>query len=102
VKSVPFNSPGSEVTATSNTWAAGALAAGQTRSFVWKVTPVKSGPHMLTYTLAAGLGGRARAQLAGGQSPSGHLSVNIASVPPITHVNPATGQVVSGPFPVTP
>lgn len=102
VKSVPINSPGSYVTSMSNTWAAGALPAGQTRSFIWKVTPVKSGPHMLTYTFAAGLGGNARAQLASGQIPTGQLSVNIASVPPITHVDPATGRVIPGPFPVTP
>ncbi|MGH2834106.1 MAG: hypothetical protein ACRDK2_15145 [Solirubrobacteraceae bacterium] len=102
VKSVPFNSPGSNVTATSNTWAAGAVAAGQTRSFIWKVTPVKSGPHMLTYTLAAGLGGKAQAQLSTGHASAGHFSVKIASVPPVTHVDPNTGRIAPGPFPVSP
>jgi hypothetical protein len=102
VKSVPFNSPGSDVTATSHTWTAGTVPAGQTRSFIWKVTPVKSGPHMLTYTLAAGLGGKAQAQLSTGQTPTGHFSVKIASVPPVTHVDPSTGRVVPGPFPVSP
>jgi hypothetical protein len=102
VPTVPFDSPGNDVTATSNTWAAGALPAGQTRTFVWMVTPMKAGAHTITYRVAGGLGGKARVQLAGAQTPIGHFSVNVASQPPITHVDPNTGQVVPGPLPVTP
>ncbi|HEY1457377.1 MAG TPA: hypothetical protein VGF15_02560 [Solirubrobacteraceae bacterium] len=102
VKTVPFDSPGSDVTATSNTWVAGAVPAGQTRTFVWMVTPVKAGLHTLSYRVAGGLSGKAHAQLSSTQAPIGHFSVNVASQPPITHVDPNTGQLVPGPLPVTP
>jgi hypothetical protein len=101
VQSVPFNAPGNDTTATSSTWAAGAVAAGQSRTFVWHVTPVKSGEHTITYTVAAGLGGKAHAEIQGGQSSTGHFNVSIAPQPPITHVLP-NGKIAPGPPPVGP
>ncbi len=44
VESEDVSQPGSGQTAYLNTWALGALPAGQTRTFVWKVIPVKPGP----------------------------------------------------------
>jgi hypothetical protein len=100
VQSEAVNPPGGGQTAFVNTWALGALAPGASRSFVWRVTPVKAGVHAVHYTVAAGLDGRARARLAGGGLPTGTFVAQIAPKPPVTHVNPETGQIVAGPNPV--
>ena len=97
-----LNSPGGYVTATANTWAAGPLPAGETRTFQWMLTPVKAGKHTVSYAVAPGLGGKARAQLPGGGPVLGHFNVEIAPAPPPTHVNPETGVVEGGPNPVVP
>ncbi len=91
--------PGGGQTAYVNTWALGALAPGRTRTFVWHVVPVKGGVHVVHYTVAAGLAGKSRAQFARGARPTGHFVVDIAPVPPPTHVDPETGQVVPGAYP---
>ena len=75
---------------------AGPLPPGATRTFAWRVTPVKPGLYTVHYTIAAGLAGRSRARLADGAIPHGHFTVAIAPRPPATHVNPATGQVEPG------
>jgi hypothetical protein len=100
IQTEEFDSPGNDVTANNNTWAAGALAPGQARTFVWKVTPVKSGDYTLNYSVAAGLNGKAHAVIASGASPTGRFAVHIASAPRISHVDPTTGALVSGPLPV--
>ena len=64
--------------------------------------PVKAGRYTVHYTVAAGLSGRARAQLAHGGPADGHFTVEIAPRPPATHVDPETGQVVPGAYPPTP
>jgi hypothetical protein len=97
-----LNSPGGNVTATASTWAAGPLAAGEARTFAWKLTPVKSGDHTLFYAVAAGLHGKARAKLPSGGPATGHLHVEIAPAPPANHVNPETGAVEPGAYPVAP
>ena len=88
-------------TAYVNTWALGALPAGASRIFVWRVTPVKSGVHVVHYTVAAGLSGKARAQLASGGAVTGALVARVAPAPPATHVNPQTGLVVAGANPAS-
>jgi len=98
VETVAVAPPGGAVTANDNVWALGPLAPGASRSFVWRVTPVKSGTHTLNYRVYAGLHGRAEAVLAGGAAPTGHFSVAIAGVPPQTHFDPETGKVVPGPY----
>jgi len=97
-----FGNPGNNVTAYTNTWSAGAVPAGQTRTFVWDVVPVKAGAHTVTYSVAAGLNGNARGQFANGASPTGHLQVHVASAPSVSHVDPQTGAVVPGPVPIVP
>jgi hypothetical protein len=77
-----------------STWALGPLRAGQTRSFVWKVTPVAPGSHTLRYRVAAGLNGKAKAQVDGGGEAAGTFRVNVSDKPPQTTVDPATGDVV--------
>jgi hypothetical protein len=37
-----------------------------------------------------------------GAPVQGRFAVNIAPAPPSTHVDPATGHVVPGPFPLVP
>jgi hypothetical protein len=109
VETEQVNQPGGGQTAYVNTWALGALAPGATRTFVWRVTPVRPGTHMLSYRVVAGLDGRAVARTAGGATPTGRLTVHVASEPPATHVNADTGRVVpgvppipAGPLPATP
>jgi hypothetical protein len=102
VQSQAVNAPGGAETAYVNTWTLGALAPGQTQTFVWRVTPVRAGMHTVHFTIAAGLAGRARAQTPSGAPVQGALSANIAALPPSRHVDPKTGRVVSGPFPLVP
>jgi hypothetical protein len=97
-----LNSPGGNVTATANTWAAGQLASGEERTFKWMLTPVKAGNHTLAYAVAAGLHGKASAQLPGGGPVGGRFPVEVAAAPPVNHVNPETGNVEPGPNPVAP
>jgi hypothetical protein len=99
VQTEEVNPPGGGETAFVNTWALGALAPGASRSFVWRVTPVKAGLHTVHYTVVAGLDGRALARLAGGGPAVGSFVARVAPAPPPTHVNPETGRVVPGPNP---
>lgn len=94
--------PGGGQTAYVNTWALGALRAGATQTFTWHVVPVRAGVYTVHYTVAAGLAGKAKARLSSGGSVAGALTVDVAAAPPSTHVDPATGRVVSGMFPATP
>ena len=86
--------PGGAVTAYSNTWALGPLKPGATAKFVWGVTPVKAGTHVVQYQVAAGLNGKARAVLAGGGGkPWGTFTVRVSPKPQQSYVNDQ-GQVV--------
>jgi hypothetical protein len=102
VQSEAISPPGGGQTAYLNTWALGPLAPGHTSTFIWRVVPVKAGRYTVHYTVAAGLSGRARAQLAHGGPAVGHLTAEIAPRPPATHVDPETGEVVPGAYPPTP
>jgi hypothetical protein len=81
-------------TAYTNTWALGPLKAGETKKFVWKVTPVRSGSHEVRYHVAAGLNGKAKAQGAGGKAAEGTFTVNISQKPSQATVDPETGKVI--------
>jgi hypothetical protein len=87
--------PRGGATAYVSTWALGPLRAGQTRSFVWHVTPVVPGSHTLRYRVAAGLNGKAKAQTDGGGEAAGTFRVNVSDTPPKTTVDPGTGDVVT-------
>jgi hypothetical protein len=84
---------GSGVTAYSNTWALGALKPGKTMIFKWRVTAVSPGRHVITWQVAAGLNGRARAVLANG-APAQKFTVTIDKAPPQSYVN-NSGQIVT-------
>jgi hypothetical protein len=81
-------------TAYTNTWALGALKAGETRKFVWKVTPVQSGSHEVRFRVAAGLNGKAKAQGQGGNAAEGSFDVTISPKPAQATVDPDTGEVI--------
>ena len=102
VESQEVSLPGGGQTAYVNTWALGALAPGKTRTFAWKVVPVKAGRYTVHYFIGAGLAGKSKATLASGGPAQGKFTVDIAPAPPARHVDPKTGRVVSGVFPTTP
>ncbi len=103
VQSESVSPPGGGQTAYVNTWALGALAPGATRTFEWKVVPVKSGRHEVRYEVAAGLAGKAKAAPPeGGRALDGVLTADIAATPPARHVEPSTGKVVGGEYPAQP
>jgi len=102
VESQVVSPPGGAQTAYVNTWAFGPLEAGATKTLTWQVVPVKSGRYTVHYKVAAGLAGKATAQLASGGPVLGQLTADIAPAPPATHVDPSTGEVVSGKYPAVP
>ncbi len=65
--------PGGAVTAYSNTWALGTLKPGQTATFAWNLTAVKSGTHVVNWQIAAGLNGKAKAVSAAGGAAQGDV-----------------------------
>jgi hypothetical protein len=102
VQTQEISKPGGGETAYVNTWALGPLAPNGTQTFIWRVVPVKAGVYTVHYTVAAGLAGRAKAQLPSGGPVQGQLTASIAGIPPSTHVDPQTGRVVYGTFPLVP
>ena len=102
VQSVEVSKPGSAQTAYLNTWALGPLPAGSSRLFTWRVVPVKAGAYTVRFAFAAGLSGKAKAQLQGGGPARGHFDVDIAPAPPLTYVDPSTGEVRTGTAPTSP
>jgi hypothetical protein len=87
---------GGAVTAYSNTWALGPLAPGASATFRWKVTAVKPGTHVVQWRVAAGLNGKAVAQLADGRPPMGSFTVTIHGAPQQAYVS-NSGRVVTTP-----
>jgi hypothetical protein len=89
--------PHGGITAYTNTWALGPLKPNQTKTFVWHVTAVKSGVHAIKYKVAAGLDGKAKAVLAGGnEQPTGAFTINVSGKPASARVG-ANGQVITEP-----
>ena len=88
--------PRGGTTAYTNTWSLGPLQSGQSKTFSWRVTAVKPGTHTVRYKVAAGLGGKAKAQLAGGQRPVGSFTVNIDRKPANQRVDDAGNVVPEG------
>ena len=85
-----------------NTWALGPLAAGATRTFAWKVVPVKAGTHTVHFAVAAGLAGKAKATLASGGAVTAHVRRRDRPGAALTHVDPSTGKVAPGLVPGQP
>jgi hypothetical protein len=102
VQSQAVSPPGGGQTAYINTWALGPLKAGASRTFTWKVVPVKAGSHSVHLTVNAGLAGNAKAALQGGGAVTRSFTAQVAPAPPSRHVDPATGQVAPGAFSAAP
>jgi hypothetical protein len=64
-----------------NTWAVGPLDPDRSRLMVWNVTAVVPGTYKLSYQVAAGLHGKAKAVLPDGSPAKGSLPVRITSRP---------------------
>jgi hypothetical protein len=79
-------SPEGGETAYVDTWALGALPQGQEKTFRWTVTAVHAGPYKLTYEVAGGLNGKAKAVNASGQTPRGLFSGTVSDAAPQTKV----------------
>ena len=77
-------------TAYTNTWALGALPAGESKKFVWKVTPVRSGAYEVGYRVSAGLDGKAKAE----GEIDGSFDVRVSDKPSQARVDPETGEVI--------
>jgi hypothetical protein len=80
-------------TAYTNTWALGRMFPGQTKTFTWKLTAVKAGRYTVSYRVAPGLDGKARA--ARGSRVRGSFQVTVSDQPVPARVN-AAGKVVRG------
>ena len=73
-------------TAATDTYAFGALAAGESITTVWRVTPVEGGTFTVHYEVAAGLDGRAKAVTADGSPVEGEFVATVSTKPPNTRV----------------
>jgi len=83
-------------TAYVNTWTLGTLRPHQEKTFTWFVTPTVAGTHTVRYRVAAGLNGKAKAQLAGGGAAAGTFTVAVSAKPAGVKVSP-NGDVTSSP-----
>jgi hypothetical protein len=64
-----------------DTWTVGPVPAGQTRTMRWSVTAVKAGTYSVRYKVAAGLQGKAKAELPDGSQPKGSFLARITRAP---------------------
>jgi hypothetical protein len=94
--------PSAGTTAYTDTWSLGQLGPGATATFSFRLTPVKVGTWSVGYHVDAGLNGKAVAQLANGQAPTGAFQIRISNIPPQSRVDPVTGRVLRQPPAVAP
>ncbi len=85
--------PGGASTSNNKTFAFGPLKPGQTTNAVWKLSAVRAGKYTLGYSVAAGLGGKAKAETGGGVAPGGTFLTEITAELPDTEVTDS-GEVV--------
>lgn len=83
-------------TAYVGTWALGPLKPGQTKTFRWSVSAVRAGPYELTYEVAAGLDGKAKAVAPSGGIPKGQFAGNISNAAPDSRIADDGKSIVSG------
>lgn len=88
--------PAGAETSNEKTFEFGPLGPGETTEAVWKVSAVKTGNFRLLYEIAAGLGGKAKAESAPGTEAGGSFAVRITEVPPEVVVTDR-GEVVDIP-----
>ena len=83
-------------TAYDGTWALGPLKPRQQKAFRWNVTAVRAGPYRLTYEVAAGLTGKARAIGARGKPIKGLFSGTVDDTAPDTRIGEDGHSIVEG------
>ena len=88
--------PAGGATAYVGTWSLGRLPAGEEKTFRWSVTAVRPGPFRVSYRVAAGLDGKARAVGAGGTRTAGLFTGTVDGKPPDTRVAGDGRTVVEG------
>jgi hypothetical protein len=86
--------PPGTLTATADTWAAGAVAPGHAVTLRWRVTPVLAGEHEVAYAVAPDIAGSGRARVAGGGHATGSIRVRVDGRPAQARVDPRTGRVI--------
>jgi hypothetical protein len=69
-----------------NTWSLGPLEPGESKRFRWDVTAVHAGPYELSYTVAAGLDGKAKAVDDTGEAPQGIFTGTVSDEAPQTRI----------------
>jgi hypothetical protein len=75
VNETPFNAD----SALTNTWSFGPVDPGQSHTFKWTVTPVRSGTYSVRYQVAVGLYGKAKAvDTATGGAPKGSFIARVS------------------------
>jgi hypothetical protein len=88
--------PAGGETVYNGTWALGRLAAGRRKTFTWRVTAVRAGSFRLSYEVAAGLDGKARAVGPDGRRVGGRFVGRIDDRAPDTRVADDGRTVVEG------
>jgi hypothetical protein len=88
--------PGGGQTAFVNTWALGKVNPGRVATFRWTVTAVKAGPFRLSYRVAAGLQGKAKAVALGGGPVLGSFKGTVSDTPPQSRVADDGHTVING------
>jgi len=69
-----------------DTWSLGPLEPGESKRFRWDVTAVVAGPYELSYSVAAGLDGKARAVDETGEAPQGIFIGTVSDEAPQTRI----------------
>jgi hypothetical protein len=73
--------PPNSTTAYTNTWAFGSVPARASKTLTWTVTAVRSGTYTVRWRVAAGLNGKAKAQLPDGSAPTGSFVTRVSEKP---------------------
>jgi hypothetical protein len=85
--------PAAGQTAYVNTWALGTMSPGETKTFKWRLLPVKAGRYTVSWRVFPGLDGKAKA--AHGERVHGAFAVTISNRPVPARVDD-NGKVVRG------
>jgi hypothetical protein len=84
-------------TAYVNTWACGPLRPNQQKTFRWSVTAVQAGDFKVSWRVAAGLDGNAKAvAMGGGPAPRGSFSGKVSDAAPDVRVADDGKTIVNG------
>jgi hypothetical protein len=83
-------------TAYVSTWACGPLKPGGERTLRWSVTAVEGGNYTISYRVAAGLDGKAKAVAASGSSLTGRFTGKISDAAPAARVADDGKTIVRG------